>query len=550
MSDEIKDPDGALSIKEYIGKLREFAFLIHPKVLPNNVVAHTPQTTRTRNNNDSLRAPKPKEESKSTPKNEKQTMAEVPSPPNAQRYGPRLHDSNYKPGQFKQFRPNVNFSHPHTPRPGPLHINVPPTKPFIPQPYSGEVPMDGNVTPAPKSGNQATPKPQLGRLVRLTDEQIEHIIWARIDSGADDHIAGKDTIGHGIPAGRHPSLFAVPLQRKSLAAECVKVHATTETNTPLQFTGVISPSTSTCLRPTALSFDADNPNPEVDYAVIEGQRLPVHLRNGAPYVKLILQPGASKTRRDFCTFLGLVDSPTPTDADLAYMLHIKYACAGIHTIDITCRILGFPLPFQAIREGILTCRRCASTETFMPVRTVLPTVSVMERVSPAQDTLVFDAAEMPVVSYRGNKNILVAKLIKCGKYFIRPGGRSSMADQLIKMITSMRIPIVACMSDRSLDFSRVRSYCQRNNITYIDSHQGRDEYKGHHEAAVSQAKATMEWWLHNWDHEQAEGWWEMAAFAAEHTLNTRASPSRLLIPFHVAFGARPRYDLMPLSAVT
>lgn len=33
-------------------------------------------------------------------------------------------------------------------------------------------------------------------------------------------------------------------------------------------------------------------------------------------------------------------------------------------------------------------------------------------------------------------------------------------------------------------------------------------------------------------------------------LNTRASPSRYLIPFHVTHNCRPRYDLFPLSAVS
>lgn len=54
----------------------------------------------------------------------------------------------------------------------------------------------------------------------------------------------------------------------------------------------------------------------------------------------------------------------------------------------------------------------------------------------------------------------------------------------------------------------------------------------------------------NWDHDDARQWWDLAALAAEHVLNTRASPSRYLIPFHVTYNTRPRYDLFPLTAVT
>lgn len=157
---------------------------------------------------------------------------------------------------------------------------------------------------------------------------------------------------------------------------------------------------------------------------------------------------------------------------------------------------------------------------------------------------------MPFVSQRGNKYFLVAKLIRCGMYFIRPGGRSSSSDTLIRIIRSLQIPVVACYSDRSSDFNRVKTYCERNNIQYNPSHLGRDQYKGYQESAMAKAKQVMEWFLANWDHENPSDAWEMTAYAAEHVLNTRASPSRLLIPFHVCFGVRPRYDLFPLSVVS
>lgn len=208
------------------------------------------------------------------------------------------------------------------------------------------------------------------------------------------------------------------------------------------------------------------------------------------------------------------------------------------------------MSFELIRSSIATCLRCPETGTFHAVSTVQPTISPIESVSPIQDVLVFDGAEMPVVSHRGNKFFMVAKLVRCGRYFVRPGGRSHTSDMLIRIITSLQIPVVSCYSDRSRDFSRVKTYCERNNISYNPSHFGRDEYKGHQESAVSHAKAVMEWFLCNWDHEDADRWWEMAAYAAEHVLNTRASPSRLLIPFHVCHNTRPRYDLFPLSAVT
>lgn len=82
--------------------------------------------------------------------------------------------------------------------------------------------MDGTGRPDPTSPPPSSFPKQLGRLVKLDEEQIPTEIFARIDTGADAHIAGRDVAGYGIPDGTHKSLFAVPLHRKRLAAECVK----------------------------------------------------------------------------------------------------------------------------------------------------------------------------------------------------------------------------------------------------------------------------------------------------------------------------------------
>lgn len=566
MDTELRDPSGLLSLEEYTRKLRDFAHLIHPRVMPSMsaTTASAPSSAASNNRqsnssgqrnggsnhknsnsnrrgnggtnaNDSANSPTHANSGTPTATGNKQQNAVPSNANNTTRFGHRA-------GPFS-----------HT-RPAPINIMPPITRPSVPQPASGDVSMNGNTKSAPSTAgpnaNGGAAPVQLGRLVKLTEEQDQYKIWARVDSGADAHIAGKDVLGHGVPDGRHESLFAVPLQRKALVADCVRVDAEAEDGTLFKFRAVISPSTSTCLRPSSLSYDAMNPDPEQDFAVVEGIKMPVHVRDGSPYVLISLLPGKSKSKKDFCSMMGFSDDPLPSDADLARMLHVKFACAGLHSIDLTCRILGYPIAFDTIRNAVSTCLRCPSSSTFSQVRTVTSEVYALESVSPAKDVLVFDGAEFPVISERGNRSFLVAKLIRCGRYFVRPGGRSTMSDTLIKIIRALNIPVVACYSDRSADFSRVTKYCENNNISYNPSHLGREEYKGHQESAVAHAKLVMEWFLHNWDLENPEQCWEMCAYAAEHVLNTRASPSRYLIPFHVCHAARPRYDLFPLSVVT
>lgn len=177
--------------------------------------------------------------------------------------------------------------------------------------------MDGTSRPDPSSPPSPHFPKQLGRLVKLTEEQVPVEILARIDTGADAHIAGKDVAGHAVSDGVHKSLFAVPLQRKKLAAECVKFTATTENGDILRIRGVLSPSTATCLAPSAISFNVHDPDPETDFAIIEGVRLPVHIVKGAPYVKLKLDPACSKSKKDFCYQMGLAQHPLPSEEDLA-----------------------------------------------------------------------------------------------------------------------------------------------------------------------------------------------------------------------------------------
>lgn len=576
MDAELKDPSGGLSLDEYIDKLRKFALLINPKVQPNSIQDATPSRSANsgrpnnhqannnnrRDNGQNQQGQRrnnpqngPGNGSSSTPNSSSQSNNSNSSSNNGQNRPANSGNSaagstsNGGNQSYNRSGPKANSSFN---RPPPISLFAPSSRPAVPQPASGDVSMSGNTKPSVGSSSALplSSGQQLGRLTILEPEQGDYRIWARVDSGADDHIAGKDVLGHGVPDGRHESLFAVPLQRKALAADCVKVTGFTETGDALQFRGVISPSTSTCLRPTSLSYDSENPDPTRDYAIINGLRLPVHVRNHSPYVLLTLQPATSKSKRDFCTMLGYADDPLPSDKELVEFIHVKFACAGAHTIDLSCRIWGYPIPFDTIRNSIATCPRCPATDTFDQVSTVMSDVAALEHVSPLCDVLVFDTAEMPFISARGNKHFLVAKLVRCGRYFVRPGGRSSAADHIIKIITHLRIPVVACYSDRSRDFSRVQNYCGRNNIAYNPSHLGRDEYKGHQESAVSHAKAIMEWFFHNWDFEDVQHHWEMCAYAAEHVLNTRASPSRYLIPFHVCHGTRPRYDLFPLSVVT
>lgn len=171
-------------------------------------------------------------------------------------------------------------------------------------------------------------------------------------------------------------------------------------------------------------------------------------------------------------------------------------------------------------------------------------------VSPLQDTLVFDGAEMPHISERGYRSFLVAKMVLCGRYYVRPVNRGNFSSELTKILTESGVRIVACVSDRSSDFSRFRKYCEANNIRYIPSLAGRDQFKGYQESAVGKVKKIMEWYQSNWDYDRSDQCWDVLCFCAEHILNTRASSTRHLIPFHIVHGVRPRYDVMPLQVVS
>lgn len=248
--------------------------------------------------------------------------------------------------------------------------------------------------------------------------------------------------------------------------------------------------------------------------------------------------------------MGLVQVPLPSEAEVVSFLHTKFACAGAHTIDVTLRILGYPIAFDVIKAAISACQRCPHTGTFAKTSSVSPSVNLLNDVSPLTDTLVFDGAELPHVSERGYRTFLVAKLVNCGRYYVLPTNRGNFAECLQRIVTSSQVRIVKCMSDRSRDFSRFKKYCEENNIEYVESLPGRDEFKGFQEGAVSQVKRVMEWFSNNWDYERVEQCWDILCYCTEHVLNTRASVKRHLIPFHVVHGVRPRYDLTPLQVVS
>lgn len=95
----------------------------------------------------------------------------------------------------------------------------------------------------------------------------------------------------------------------------MKFSATTEDGADIAIRAVLSPSTNTCLAPTAVSFNAKSPNPEEDHAIIENQKLPVHVIKGHAYVKLYLCPTKSKTRKDFCAQMGFAQVPEPSESE-------------------------------------------------------------------------------------------------------------------------------------------------------------------------------------------------------------------------------------------
>lgn len=561
----VKEPANDQLMDDYVEGLMETALEIHPKIMP-----HTKQLTANHEGNPRNRNARP-------PKNQRDQSGSNQNQPNVQG-NPQLQDprgpqndrntkdnnrhprqdnhqqrhnnQHFRPAQPNRYQQTPQTRSENTVSSAPRFVNnrPPPTSPKSPQVVTGDILMDGTGRPDPTSPSTHTK--QLGRLMKIAEEQNQQFVFARIDTGADAHIAGKEVSGNAIPDGVHKSLFAVPLQRKKLAAECVKFSATTENGEELSIRAVHSPSTNTCLAPSAVSFNIKEPKPDEDFAIINDIKMPVHVINGQAYVKLSINPARSKTIRDFCTQMGLNRTPTPTEGELVKFMHTKLACAGTHTLDITFRILGFPITFESIKNSIGTCERCPQTATFLKTTSISSTANLLNEVSPLTDTLVFDGAELPNVSERGYRTFLVAKLVNCGRYYVLPTNRGNFSETLQRIVTSSQVKIVKCMSDRSKDFSRFKKFCEENNITYIESLPGRDEYKGFQEGAVSQVKRVMEWFHTNWDYERADDCWDVLCYCTEHVLNTRASVSRHLIPFHVVHGVRPRYDLTPLQVVT
>lgn len=437
--------------------------------------------------------------------------------------------------QHKTFVPNSPG-----PRPAPLKLNAPATVPRAPAVSinSGDVVMDGTgrmegaATPQPKSGKQ------LGRLE--ADEGF--YVLCRVDTGADAHILGKEFMGHVIPTGKSEQMFSVPLARRKLAAEMGKVEATLE-GTDVTLSGVLSPMSSACLRPEALIFGPDVSEP---HAIIEGVRTPVIERNGSPYVEVCLRPVPTRTLRDFTSSMGF--SNVENTSELAELLHLKFGCASYQVLDVTCRILGFPLKDRDIRNACASCELCPTSGSFRSAENITSNLPAMIA-EPSADVLAFDHGEAPIVSERGNKFFLVAKTERTGRFFIRPGHKGKATEELITIVTHLQIPIVACVSDNAAEFLRFGRWCRQNRIDYNPSFTQRPEFKGRQENAVLQAKRLVDHLVKIWDYEKAEMCWDLVAYAAEHILNTRASPTLGCIPFHVTYNVRPRYDLMPLTGV-
>lgn len=187
---DLRDPIGTLSLDEYVAKLRSLAALIHPKIMPINP---TPSAVA---DGGSKREKKPKPPPGGT------TSASKGSEPYS-----KVHSKNVNLGATGQKEvssmgprlpptegtrdPPRHFSAYNPRRVQAVSLSPPAVRPFVPTVNTGDVSMGGTSV---KSGPKPTPPPppQLGRLQELVEEQEEYHIWARIDSGADAHIAGRD----------------------------------------------------------------------------------------------------------------------------------------------------------------------------------------------------------------------------------------------------------------------------------------------------------------------------------------------------------------------
>lgn len=259
----IKEPATDQSLEDYIEGLLEAAMEIHPKIMPNLRAFNGNQDSNSKSR--PQKAGKSQSNHQSNAKNnaqdggnQQQSNAKG-SQSESNNHNNSRHVRTDRPERSENQNPQRNVPHMHH-RPhfqpqqrqapsqssGPRFVSnrPPPTTPKAPQVTTGDILMDGTGRPDPTSPLPATK--HLGRLMKVAEEQVQREIFARIDTGADTHIAGKEILGYAVPDGVHKSLFSVPLQRKRLAAECVKFSATSEDGDDLEIRGVLSPSTNTC----------------------------------------------------------------------------------------------------------------------------------------------------------------------------------------------------------------------------------------------------------------------------------------------------------------
>lgn len=423
------------------------------------------------------------------------------------------------------------------------------------------VPGERPAPPAKRLGRLVARDLRLGACVVDVDdageENVVEELRVRVDTGADEDIFDASMIPFAERLGPSDKNYITPLstrakraERGRITFETVDIHGN---KVKLVRDGVLDFFGLPALRPDAANFSNGAGSVTVD-----GFTLPTHPddKNNA-YVKLV--PVASetstkiKTLGEFARNEGFtLGDPPPPISTVAKVLHLKYGCAGKHTLNLTTKLHGFSLPTEAIASAIASCGRCIEKEKNSKVADLLPRPPGLGALRATKDheVLVLDVAEMPHWTELSHRYILVGKLVSRQFLLIDALGSRSCSSNIIEWLR--RHPSIRTLvHDNARDFAPADKYARANGIHVETSPLHRDALKRWQERSVGQAKELLLWCLRICKIEMKGLWknWQHLVTTAAWIHNTRVSPKLRSVPWSITYATPHRGDLFPFQIV-
>lgn len=308
------------------------------------------------------------------------------------------------------------------------------------------------------------PKSHIGRLIAVDDGQGSTLV--RIDTRADRSVIGSELILFSERLGLDKdNQYRIPLSKRSVFAEigrCSVDVDTLEGRKQLVIEGPIDPYNSTLLSTSTLNISNGQGTATLNDLIV-----PVVSHNKHPYVKItptctdaipVLKPV-----RQFLKDLGFsADSIPESDiySKAASALHLKFNCAGISSLYLTCAILGCRVGYKYITDACNQCSLCPKLKKFSPVVTLSPEISLQSLLcDELNEILVFDVTEIDVESAYGHKYMVCGRLIRRHYTLLSPSINRSVSSTIITWLEHLtpfvKISAVGC--DQARDFIPVKT---------------------------------------------------------------------------------------------